>query len=114
MSIFLVAFNAATIPSVVEPEIHYYQQESLSASGNGDVFSSASTSESVSVHFPININAATKEELDQIPGIGPVKAQAILDYREAVGVIRSVEELVNVSGIGEKTLENIRPYIVLE
>ena len=62
---------------------------------------------------PVPLNSATLEELDTLPGIGPVTAQAILDYREANGPFSSLDELTNVYGIGEKTLEKIRPYLVL-
>ena len=63
--------------------------------------------------FPININTATLEELDLIPGIGPVLAQRILDYREEIGRFTSVEELLDVSGIGEKTLAKMLEYITV-
>lgn len=56
----------------------------------------------------ININTATAAELESLPGIGPAKAQAIIDYRKKYGRFGSVEELINVSGIGEKTLDKIR------
>ena len=63
--------------------------------------------------FPININTATLEQLDLIPGIGPVLAQRILDYREEIGQFHHVEELLDVSGIGEKTLANMLQYITI-
>ncbi len=63
--------------------------------------------------FPININTATLEELDLIPGIGPVIAQRILDYRAEIGQFTSVEELLDVKGIGEKTLAKMLEYITI-
>ena len=71
------------------------------------------TSMPVSI-FPININSATLEELEQLPNIGPVIAQAIISYREAHGDFTSLEDLQNVSGIGPKTYEAIEPLISLE
>jgi competence protein ComEA len=56
------------------------------------------------------INAATLEELDQVPNIGKVTAQAILDYRAEYGDFTHPEDLMRVSGIGEKTLQNILDY----
>lgn len=59
----------------------------------------------------ININAATEADLQTISGIGPAKAQKIIAYRESNGPFKTVEDLCNVSGIGTKTLENIRDQI---
>lgn len=56
----------------------------------------------------VRINNATQEEIETLPGIGPSKAQAIIQYREDHGFFSKVEDLLNVSGIGEKTLENMR------
>ena len=62
---------------------------------------------------PVDINTATAEELEQLMGIGPVLAQAIVDYRAEHGPFASVDELLEVSGIGETKLDNIRNDITL-
>ncbi len=62
----------------------------------------------------ININQASLEELQEIPGIGEVRARAILDYREEAGGFGSIEDIQQVSGIKEKTFEKIEAYITVE
>lgn len=59
----------------------------------------------------ININTATLEELDALPGIGPSKAQAIIDYRQKYGKFTRKEDLMGVSGIGEKTYAELKDLI---
>lgn len=59
----------------------------------------------------VNLNTATKEELDALPGIGPVKAQAIIDYRNANGPFRTPEDVMKVRGIKEGEFGKIRDQI---
>jgi len=59
----------------------------------------------------LDLNAATAAELEDLPGIGPAKAQAIVAFRESVGPFRSVDDLLKVKGIGPKLLEQIRPFV---
>ena len=61
----------------------------------------------------ININTATIEELDTLPGIGPGYAQRIIEYREVNGPFSSIEEIILVSGIGDATFEKIRDSITV-
>lgn len=62
----------------------------------------------------ININTASKETLMTLNGIGESKAQAIIDYRDEIGGFKSVDDITNVSGIGEKTLEKIKDKISIK
>ena len=61
----------------------------------------------------VNLNTATLEQLDTLPGVGPVTAQKILDWRAAHGAFSSVDELLEVDGIGEKTLADLAPHVTL-
>jgi competence protein ComEA len=61
---------------------------------------------------PIHLNSASLEELETIPGVGPVTAQRIVDFREQNGPFRSVDELDAVSGIGPTRLEQMRELVV--
>lgn len=61
----------------------------------------------------LDVNAATEEQLDALPGIGPSKAKAIVDYREAHGAFAVVDDLLNVRGIGTAILEKLRPLIIV-
>ena len=61
----------------------------------------------------INVNTATATELEELPGVGEVIAQAIVDYRTENGPFTSVDQLLDVSGIGDATLENIRDLVTV-
>jgi competence protein ComEA len=58
----------------------------------------------------ININTASEADLEALPGVGPVTAAAIIDYRTQNGPFSAVDDLIDVSGIGPSTLEQIRPF----
>lgn len=60
----------------------------------------------------VSLSSATLEELTKLPGVGPAIAQRILEYRDTEG-FASLEDLMNVKGIGEKTFEKLSPYICL-
>ncbi len=62
---------------------------------------------------PIPLNRATKEDLDRLPGIGPSLAQRIVEYREKRGGFSSLDELMGVNGIKEKTFKKIKGYLTL-
>ena len=62
---------------------------------------------------PLNINTATAEQLESLPGVGPAIAAAILEHRQRIGGFSSVDGLLAVSGIGPSKLESIRPLVAV-
>jgi len=62
---------------------------------------------------PVNLNTADEAALDVLPGVGPATATAIITYREEIGGFTSVEELLDVPGIGEAKLEQLRPLVTV-
>ncbi len=67
----------------------------------------------VDAAHPLNLNNATLAELDLLPGIGPVTAQKILDYRSTNGPFTTIEDLMKVSGIGQKTFDKLKGLITV-
>lgn len=61
----------------------------------------------------VNLNTATSEELQTLPGVGPVTAQRIVDYRESYGAFQNTNEILEVSGIGQKTFEQLQDLITV-
>ncbi|WP_147802960.1 helix-hairpin-helix domain-containing protein [Alkalicoccus halolimnae] len=59
----------------------------------------------------VNMNQAEKEEWESLPGIGPAKAEAIIQYREENGPFQKKEDIINVPGIGEKTFESLQDLL---
>lgn len=59
----------------------------------------------------ININTATEQELQSLPGIGPAKAKAIVEYRKTSGNFKVIEDLKNVKGIGDKTFDKFKSQL---
>lgn len=77
-----------------------------------DSFSMDSSTSAQSIE-KVNLNQATQSELETLNGIGPSKAEAIITYREENGLFQSVDEIIEVSGIGEKLLESIEERVVV-
>jgi competence protein ComEA len=103
LAAFLADGQVVYIPTVNEEESVWLN---LSNSGEDPKLANSQGNDSL-----VNVNTATIEELDALPGIGPSKAKAIIEYREEHGPFTDVKQLGEVSGIGEKTLEKLLPYI---
>lgn len=96
--VVLVVIAAVTFPPLSQPSYSPVAQATPFFASAPDV---------------ISINTAPVEELMLLPGIGEARARDIVAWRESNGAFTSVEQLLEISGIGDKTLENIREYISL-
>lgn len=83
----------------------------VSSTIHGTKTGSVATPKMQKQRFPININIASASELEALPGIGPAKARAILDYRNTQGLFQKIEDITMVKGIGEKIFEQIKLLI---
>lgn len=90
-----------------------YADESITGTETETVPSTLAVAENQD-NVIINLNTASLTELMTLSGIGEVKAQAIIDYRDKNGAFCSIEEIMNVSGIGSKTFEKIKDRITVE
>ncbi len=63
---------------------------------------------------PINLNTASADQLEEVPGIGPATAQKILDTRKSYGAFKSIDDLLSIKGIGQKRLDKMRKYLTVE
>ena len=98
------------VPRIGEENLPSPVQDGLSNNGDG---SNSNGSSPVSAS-PINLNTASLEELDSLPGIGPAIAGRIIDYRENHGGFKTIEEITEVSGIGQATLAKIKDIVTVE
>lgn len=90
------------IPSIYDAEINYIQNDA----GNNVIVPDASSNSSL-----ININSASQAELETLPGVGASTAKKIIDYRTKNGKFQTIEDIMNVSGIGEAKFNNLKDYI---
>jgi competence protein ComEA len=73
--------------------------------------SAAGDGEATTASGPVHLNTATLEQLDELPGVGPVTAQKIIDYRQQHGAFSSVDDLDGIPGIGPARLEQLRDLV---
>ena len=95
---------------IVVPNINQTLEEEFSMVN----YFAIETDEDPHNELKININVADVAELTLLPGIGEKKAQAIIDYREEYGSYQTIEDLMNVSGIGQKTFDKLSSMISIQ
>lgn len=107
--LFLATLLTCTIALAALPGIGF--TKATKSTVNEDVATEKSNTVIGESIGEININTADQQLLTQIKGIGPSTAKKIVDYRKENGEFKSVDELIKVKGIGEKSLAKMRPYL---
>lgn len=118
MSGILIYVSLSTPGVYKEPETTAIQNSSLTEAAASSAKSAGSASKSLdnsatAVSYPINLNTATVEELVSIDGLGESRASAIIEYRDYLGGYTSVEQIKEISGIGDATYAKLAPYLTV-
>jgi len=109
----LTSINLAALLTDAEQIVIGKKGAVLASGGSSGVITGGGTGGSGSGGELVNINTATLDQLEALPHIGPALGQRIIDYREEHGPFASVEDLNDVSGIGDKTMEDLRPLVTV-
>lgn len=118
MSGILIYVSLSTPGVYKEPETTATQISSSTEAAANSAKSASSASKSsdnsaTAVSYPINLNTATVEELTSIDGLGESRASAIIEYRDYLGGYTSVEQIKEISGIGDATYAKLAPYLTV-
>lgn len=118
MSGILIYVSLSTPGVYKESETTAIQNSSLTEAAASSAKSAGSASKSLdnsatAVSYPINLNTATVEELVSIDGLGESRASAIIEYRDYLGGYTSVEQIKEISGIGDATYAKLAPYLTV-
>lgn len=117
MSGILIYVSLSTPGVYKEPETTAIQNSSLTKATNSAKSASSASKSSdnsaTAVSYPINLNTATVEELVSIDGLGESRASAIIEYRDYLGGYTSVEQIKEISGIGDVTYAKLAPYLTV-
>lgn len=118
MSGILIYVSLSTPGVYKEPETTAIQNLSSTEAATNSAKSASSASKSpdnsaTAVSYPINLNTATVEELVSIDGLGESRASAIIEYRDYLGGYTSVEQIKEISGIGDATYAKLAPYLTV-
>lgn len=109
--------NKINLAMTIEDEMHYIIPkigEEINNNNNNNENATQNNIKSQEGNSKININIANVSDLDKLPGVGEATANKILNYREEKGQFKSIEEIKNVNGIGDKKYEDIKEMITIE
>ena len=99
---------------LVAPALSAHAQQAKPRAPAAPAAPSAAPSAAATVSGVLNLNTATAEELTRLPGVGPSRAQAIIELRTRMKAFQSVEDIMKVRGIGRKTFRKLEPMLRLQ
>ncbi len=105
--------DRVVIPRIVQPP-YPFNDAPMSARLGGRPGASPARRPAGETPSAVNVNTATAADLDRLPGVGPVLARRIVEHREARGLFRRLDDLLEVEGIGQKLLSRLKPLLRLD